>query len=685
MGAIAYKGNIYGGATTLEELTNVNVNEPSDGQILKYDEENEKWANDDLSKSDVGLGNVDNTSDANKPISTATQAALNAKADASDIASAKTVTGNPITLTDGSETYADELVIDLEPIQDLHGYDKPWVGGAGKNILPITMEDGITDGVTYTKIFDNSGNVIGIKCQGQISGQTARYLCSEQNVPAGSYRLTGGSDVSNGGIRVVARYGNTYRDCTSAYGSSFTLSEQTSVKFYVRGQTSGKDIDITIYPMLCLESATDPTLFEQYTNISPITGYTEVNVNRCGKNLFDKDNPITIEGYISGSTGVLTAGSANEHCLAIKLKQGNYAFSRTIPSSDTTTKRFRVTYFSNIPSVGDQGTILLNADSALTGTFTMPADGYAVIFMFNGTSAWDARQEAFNSLQIETGTTVTSYEPYNGQTVSIPLGQTVYGATVDVANGVMVIDRGYVDLGAQTYGTANNRFYVQVPVKVYTTDEKANMVCSCYETKSYTNQSNFTCSSYAGYLYFMDNRCSTPADFKTAMNGQQACYELATPITIPLTPAQLKLLKGQNYISSNGTTIHLTYQPDNSVGDAVSEAEKYADRIPHGMDLLCEHYVGGSAILIPKIDLYSMLLFISYREIGDAQHSVIVVNGSMLLPVTAFKQPYNANYIPNYGNYGIEVFFVENQNDKSLIGATFSTTNIPYIDIYGIK
>lgn len=34
-----------------------------------------------LDKSDVGLGNVDNTSDANKPISTATQAALNKKQD----------------------------------------------------------------------------------------------------------------------------------------------------------------------------------------------------------------------------------------------------------------------------------------------------------------------------------------------------------------------------------------------------------------------------------------------------------------------------------------------------------------------------------------------------------------------------------------------------------------------------
>ena len=36
-------------------------------------------------KTDVGLGNVDNTSDANKPISTATQTALNAKADSTAV------------------------------------------------------------------------------------------------------------------------------------------------------------------------------------------------------------------------------------------------------------------------------------------------------------------------------------------------------------------------------------------------------------------------------------------------------------------------------------------------------------------------------------------------------------------------------------------------------------------------
>lgn len=45
-----------------------------------------------VTKSQVGLGNVDNTSDANKPISTATQAALDGKADTSHTQTASTIT-----------------------------------------------------------------------------------------------------------------------------------------------------------------------------------------------------------------------------------------------------------------------------------------------------------------------------------------------------------------------------------------------------------------------------------------------------------------------------------------------------------------------------------------------------------------------------------------------------------------
>ncbi|RIV20516.1 hypothetical protein DYU11_20950 [Fibrisoma montanum] len=53
------------------------------------------------SKADVGLGNVDNTSDANKPISTATQTALNGKAN-----TATTLAGYGITDADPYQTAA---------------------------------------------------------------------------------------------------------------------------------------------------------------------------------------------------------------------------------------------------------------------------------------------------------------------------------------------------------------------------------------------------------------------------------------------------------------------------------------------------------------------------------------------------------------------------------------------------
>ena len=69
----------------------------------------------DLSKSDVGLGNVDNTSDANKPVSTATQTALNAKQ-------------NTLTLTTTGSSGAATLV------------------GATLNIPQYTGGGGISDG-----------------------------------------------------------------------------------------------------------------------------------------------------------------------------------------------------------------------------------------------------------------------------------------------------------------------------------------------------------------------------------------------------------------------------------------------------------------------------------------------------------------------------------------------------------
>lgn len=80
-------GNGGTGSTTLP-LNNVIIGNGSgalqavapgtSGNVLKST--GSAWSSAALSKSDVGLSNVDNTSDSGKPISTATQTALNGKA-----------------------------------------------------------------------------------------------------------------------------------------------------------------------------------------------------------------------------------------------------------------------------------------------------------------------------------------------------------------------------------------------------------------------------------------------------------------------------------------------------------------------------------------------------------------------------------------------------------------------------
>jgi hypothetical protein len=63
----------------LDEIHDVQITSIANNQVIKYDSSDSLWKNHTLVKGDVGLGNVDNTSDVNKPISSATQTALDNK------------------------------------------------------------------------------------------------------------------------------------------------------------------------------------------------------------------------------------------------------------------------------------------------------------------------------------------------------------------------------------------------------------------------------------------------------------------------------------------------------------------------------------------------------------------------------------------------------------------------------
>lgn len=63
----------------LEELHNVAISSVANNQTLMYESATSLWKNHTLVKGDVGLSNVDNTSDANKPVSTAQATAIGLK------------------------------------------------------------------------------------------------------------------------------------------------------------------------------------------------------------------------------------------------------------------------------------------------------------------------------------------------------------------------------------------------------------------------------------------------------------------------------------------------------------------------------------------------------------------------------------------------------------------------------
>lgn len=114
-----------------------------------------------LVKGDVGLGNVDNTPDANKPVSTATQTALNLKADLASPALTGTPTAPTASTSDDSTKLATTAFVKAQAY--LTGNESISVSGdasgSGTTAISLTLASVGTAG-TYTKVTtDSKGRV----------------------------------------------------------------------------------------------------------------------------------------------------------------------------------------------------------------------------------------------------------------------------------------------------------------------------------------------------------------------------------------------------------------------------------------------------------------------------------------------------------------------------------------------
>lgn len=478
--------------------------------------------------------------------------------------SSSTVTGNPVTVENPSGlTALTGLNVDIEPVQDLNGYDHPWAGGAGKNKLP-TSTTKTSNGVTFT--VNSDGTLTATRTA--TSTNNAEY---DLPVPSSLYGKqvvlngcpSGGAD--SGTYRVFFLV-NGSRQATD-YGNGVTYTIPSSPTSCVVRINVFKDFNSTAIfkPMIRLASVSDAT-YAPYENICPITGHTSATVTRAGKNLMPRFTSATPSGgltYSVNDDGEVTVTGTNTsivfYAIKFTLNAGTYILTGA-PSGGQLT--IRSGQAGGAPSSEFSGRL---DDYGSGATFTVSARASAWL---NIRSTAGTHNQVYKPMIRLASETDPTYEPYTGNTYTIDLSGTCYGGTLDVLTGVLTVNRLAMDMGDMTWSKATQGYFnssnINSTVKRppnYTT--LVGLLCSCYKeitsSEAYNNTDvGIAVRSSNGNVWVYDPQYETAADFRTAVTGQTICYELATPITVQLTAQQVSLLTGTNIISTDMENTEVT-------------------------------------------------------------------------------------------------------------------------------
>lgn len=182
-----------------------------------------------LNKSDVGLGNVDNTSDANKPISTATQTALDNKVDK--------VAGKGLSTNDFDNTYKDKL------------------DGISEQANKVEITPVVTEGTTLATI--------------SIDGVDTDIKGSDIDVDD-KLKPDSTNPVQN---KVIYETLQNILPEETAEGNPISITDASGL--------NAKSCEVSFSPIQSGSGDPSPE------NVRPISGMNSVNLVRTGKNIYD--------------------------------------------------------------------------------------------------------------------------------------------------------------------------------------------------------------------------------------------------------------------------------------------------------------------------------------------------------------------------------------------------------------
>ena len=499
----------------------------------------------------------------------------------------ETVEGSIATFEGEEWTGIKSLVADIEPIQDLNGYDYPWVGGTGKNKLPYPYYDDsqTKNGITFT--VNSDGTVVA---NGTATAEATFYFLNNQSLASigltsGTYTLNGcPSGGSSSTYRIQIRQNGAWREETGS-GLTFTYDASSPVNDLIRIDIlSGATVnDIVFKPMIRLSSVSDAT-YEPYANICPISGYDSVVVSRTGKNLLPypyintskTDNGVT---WTVNADGTITAnGTATS--------ESQFVLTGSVVGDDYVGKRFSaLTRAAGAPweiraSVQLYGSpwTTLGADYGNGVTVPNTASGKNIRFLLFVASGATVTNEVFKPMIRLASETDATYKPYQGTTYTTSLNGTRYGGTLDVTTGVLTVTHKRVVItDVNQLGTGNTSTYgYYVGIKnsndAKYINEEATAISSMLKSVSESDKDNATnrtlfrvyvaSNNYVVIQAPSTSTISTNAELLSAINNVEIVYELATPQTVQLTAQQVSALVGTNNIWADTGDVTVEYGAD---------------------------------------------------------------------------------------------------------------------------
>lgn len=457
------------------------------------------------------------------------------------------------------------LVAEINPVQDLHGYANPWPAGGGVNKLDpskLTVYAQGTYGLTVSIVED------GFRVAGTIASDVVPGTKEWRVVATNQPEL----DLS------VLHVKGFFPNATSGHNYSIRPDPSTNtLVISITDVAVGDVIDVTCKSVV-YEGSTAPTAWSPYANICPISGWTGVEGQRTGFNVWDET--FSAEGkYISSSGAEVTHSAWN--------------ISSYIPVKPDTEY-----YFKNVAQSATSACLAwYDASKTFISATNIESSGFAKTSPSNAAFLrTTVAVSNIGAVSINYPSTDHDYELYTGEAISVSWQDeagTVYKGTVDPVTGVLIATHKMVTLvGANTEAWGNTYSTAYGAFSITLSDANINGIPS---QQLLSNQfvgheargamQSWSVGKLLTYNQVADNKYvffTTDITDKTqwlawlANNPTQLLYPLAEPQTYQLTPQEVDTLVGQNNVwvdTGNVTAYVPDFTTEKVTGQSLSTTE----------------------------------------------------------------------------------------------------------------